>query len=248
MPGEDEDLDFEEEDLGENQSEEAGTDSAEKPGVERDGKPQDAAGYDADAQADGEASAASQEVSRGERRFQRLANEARQAREEAARTRAELDRLNQRFSQPQQPDPRAEQEYLSTLTTDERVNYLLHKSSQTHQSQMVQMQIAMADQNDRSEYATRCTTDKRAERYKDDVERTLGQLRSQGMNPKRETIYFYLLGQKVANGKPSAKQAEQLDVRRRRQTTQPGRAGSDAGAPRGRRGSTLEDRLADVTF
>jgi hypothetical protein len=251
MPGDDEDLDYEEDLDAETETQESGgTDSTQKPGESRDAGDADTTGHPDDQAADQEDSSTPQALSRGERRFQRLANEAREAREEAARTRRDFDELSRRVSQQpqQQYDPRQEQEYLASLSTDQRVDYMLQRANQTHQQQLAQMQIAMADTNDKNEYTARCSTDKRAARYKDEVERTLQQLRQQGMNPRRETIFYYLVGQKVANGKPSAAQAQGATERRRRQETQGGSPRSDAGQPRSRAGRTLEERLDGVTF
>ena len=223
---------------------------------ERDGGAEDSAEHPDDEEEGGEVAAdpgeaaAGRVLSRGERRFQRIRNELKEARAEAQRTRAELEgritQLQQGFQQPQpQMDPRWEAERLASLSPEERMQEQLTRATEQHKYELARMRYEQADLNDQTEFKQRGTSDKRVSRYAQEVEQTLAGLRQQGMNPKRETIYFYLLGRKIAQaqGQPARQQKEGQE-RLRRATTRPTNAGGDVPARRG--GKTLEQRLDGV--
>ena len=221
-------------------------------GEEGDGEDEDASRLDADGE-EGEEGKGDRSkggkgekvLGRGAKRFQTLRNELKDARAEAKRDREEFERRLagiQGGGQQQQVDPRLEAERLAAMTPEERMQHQLQQSTQTHQMEMMRMRYEMADREDRNEFRQRFLTDPRAKKYADDVERALGQARQAGMNPKREMLYYYLLGQKVANAKGvKGRQQSEGAGRLRRATTRPSSSGSDTPARRG--GKTLEQRL-----
>lgn len=255
MAGEDDTDGFSQEELDALDQEDAGEEVDDPEGDEAD---EDAAGLDA---GDEESEEGGQDQARQAQgqdgpvkgrasgRIARLSKELKESRAEAAQIRrdyeARLAALEGGSRQQQQLDPRLEADRLAAMTPEERVEERLQRTEERHQQELMRMQFQQADRDDKAEYKRRATTDKRAARYEQDVETLLGQLRQTGMNPKRETIYFYLLGQKVANAKP-AKRAQQAagEERLRRQQTRPANAGSDTTGKRG--GKTLAQRLEGV--
>jgi hypothetical protein len=188
-------------------------------------------------------------VSRSDRRIQRLANEAREAREAANRTAAQLAETQNHLLRLQagqgRPDPREEAERLAQMDPETRQAYLLDQSERRHQTDMARLQFNMNDNLDRSKFEARATSDARVARYKDDVEAALQQARQQGMNPARETIYFYLLGKKVAENAGKKPQAAAAGRRVAANTGKPANTSGDVGA--GRRGAkSLEQKLDGV--
>lgn len=188
-------------------------------------------------------------LSRGEKRIAKLATEAREAREAANRISAQFQELQAQVIRqqgaPARIDPREEQERLAQMDPEQRTAYLLEQSDRKHQQQLGQMQFNMNDNLDRTEFNARVATDPRAARYKDEVEKALSAARQQGINPKRETLFYYLLGQKVANNQAKKQQASAGQKRVAAATTRPTNTSGDV-ARGGKSGNTLEKRLSGL--
>lgn len=189
--------------------------------------------------------------SRGESRFQRLANEAREAKEETSRFRRELDEL--RATSRQQPTgetPEQEAQRLALMTTEERIEYRLDKADKRHEQQLRQIQYNTWENNDANRFQTLCASDPIAKRYSERVEQTrIDMMRQNGGQPiAREAILDVLIGRDVR-----AKRDQGLSKERgkgqeniRRQQARPGNAKGDVSAERRRKGSTAADRLDGV--
>ncbi len=111
---------------------------------------------------------------------------------------------------------------------------------------MQRLRFEQADRDDRSEFRSRAATDPRSKKYEADVEKLLQEVRTRnGWNPKREVLYYYLLGQKVANAKGKVgAQRQQGQQNLRRERTVPARGGSDVPA-RARGGKSFEELHGD---
>ena len=188
--------------------------------------------------------------SRAETRFQRLANEAKEAREESARVRRELDefKASQR-QQAQQETPDQIAQRMALMTPEERLEYKLDQAERRNGQQMANMQFQMQDSGDKSAFHALCASDPTAARYKDRVESKLTELRSQGQNVSREALFTFMFGQDVRakSGQAKAKQGKDGERRIQRQKVAPGNSRGDATANR-RGEQSLEDKLANVTF
>ena len=197
-----------------------------------------------------EEAAEARPVSRGQRSFGRLRSELREAREQNAKDRQEFQRqineLRYAQQQPQALTVQQEAERLAAMTPEERTDERLRRTEQNHQALMYQQQYLHADQMDRQAFEALSQKDGRAARYKDEVEQLLGAARQAGMNLKREVLYYYALGRKVAEAraKSSPKQRQDAQERVRRATTRPTNAGSDTQARA--RAKSLEQRLEGV--
>lgn len=197
-----------------------------------------------------------QPQSRGERRFQKLTAETRAARAESAALREEVAKLaaerqarEQQAAQPKEESPEQEQARLAMMTVEERVDYRLNKAERRHQFEMNVTRFHAADMADRSAYATKAAEDPRRKRMEKEVDALLAQERRAGRDFPRDTIYYFLLGQKVDQGGPArdkAKKAGAARIQSQRATADSGR--SDRAATRRSDGSgnsirDLEKRL-----
>ena len=218
---------------------------------------QDEIGDDGQDAAEGDGTEAEEEVeveaarpSRGEQRFQRLANESKEAKAEAAELRRELQEFKaQQRQTAQQESPEQVAQRLALMTPEERLEYKLDQAERRNQQTMQSMQFQMQDSGDKSAFVALCASDPVAARYKDRVEAKLTELRSQGQNVNREALLTFLVGQDVRTRGGAAKNKQQKDGQRRteRQSVRPGNSRGDS-QPNKRGEKTLEERLENVTF
>ena len=217
---------------------------------------QDQVGDDGQDAAEGDGTDAEEEVevearpSRAETRFQKLANEAKEAREESARVRRELDefKASQR-QQAQQESPDQVAQRLALMTPEERLEYKLDQAERRNSQTMANMQFQMQDAGDKSAFLALCASDATAARYTEKVEAELSRLRSQGQNVSREALFTYMLGKDIRSksGAARAKQGKDGERRIARQKVAPGNSRGDR-QPERRGEKSLEERLANVTF
>ena len=218
---------------------------------------QDEIGDDGQDAAEGDGTEAEEEVeveaarpSRGEQRFQRLANESKEAKAEAAELRRELQEFKaQQRQTAQQESPEQVAQRLALMTPEERLEYKLDQAERRNQQTMQSMQFQMQDSGDKSAFVALCASDPVAARSKDRVEAKLTELRSQGQNVNREALLTFLVGQDVRTRGGAAKNKQQKDGQRRteRQSVRPGNSRGDS-QPNKRGEKTLEERLENVTF
>jgi hypothetical protein len=191
---------------------------------------------------------------RGEARFQKLANEAREAREEAARVKRELDEFRAEQSRKaavaDKKEPTAEE--MALWSTEQIIDYKLQKATGQFGQTLQQLQWNTQESNDKAAYERLKLSDPRAKKYADEVETRLANIRKQGQNVDRESLLKFIIGEKVfqGGGKAAAKQKKDGEAQIRRQTTKPPGGGSDV---RGGRTPETEaearrKRLENVTF
>ena len=190
--------------------------------------------------------------SRAETRFQKLSNEAKQAREEAAAarreaedTKARLARLENPAQQQKEPTP----DEMALWTPDQIIEYKLGKATSRFEQTLGQMQFQQYEMGDKASFKALCASDPVAARYAQEVEERLTDMRAKGQNVDRERLLTYLVGEKVRqkSGGAKRKQAEDGERRIARQTSRPGTSKGDTETPR-RGGKTLEERLDGLKF
>lgn len=196
--------------------------------------------------------------SRAQRRIQALDERLRAAE-------AERDQLRQRFMQQPMPQPapvdpaaqaaaaQAEAERVALLPLDQQVQYWVRKQMEPLQQLTVRQQIDMHDRLDRTNFEGLQTRYPAAKRLAPQVEQALVQYRAQGMNPPREAIFKFLVGQEVLEKQEQALQKQRRTGQRQlaAQTTQPGAIRSGVARP-GRQDDNsieaIERRLGDIVF
>ena len=193
-------------------------------------------------------------LSRGERRFQRLANETREANTRAERLERELQDIRaerqRQTVQTQEREPSAEE--MSLWSTDQIVQYRLDKATGKFNQTLQQMQFQNQESADKTSFHSLCASDLRAKKYADEVETRLLELRRQGQNVQREVILKYLLGEKLLqqSAKATSQQRKQGEQRiaRQRGSNPPPRSDTRAGRQAETEAEKRAKRLENVTF
>lgn len=186
---------------------------------------------------------------RASNRLQTLRNENRQLAEQTARLQRDFEELRRQQAQPRAEDPGLEAQRLAVMMPEERIEYRFQQSEQRHAQQLRQIQRQTAESSDRSAFMALQASQPVAKRYADKVEQLFQQEFGKGNFVDRQTILNYVVGQAVlARGaQDGAKQRTQARQRVERQQTRPSNGRGDVQTGQ-RRGSSLADRLADVTI
>jgi len=205
-------------------------------------------------QVDGEP--ARRQPSRGEVRFQKLSQTAKEATERATRAENAARELQERIARlerpaqatPQGPTP----EQIALMTPDELINYRLSESDKRFQATLGQIQWQTYETGDKAAFNALKATDPLAAKYADEVETRLQQMRAAGQNVDRERLLTYIIGEKARAGRSVAKQRQQAQGQQRiaRQTVRPGAARSDTAGNRGKvsEQEARDKRLENITF
>ena len=194
------------------------------------------------------------QVSRGEARFQKLSNQAREANERSTRLERELQEMRaerqRQQAQVQEKEPTPEE--MSLWSTDQVVQYRLEKATGKFNNTLQQMQFQNAEANDQSSYRALCTTDARAKRYADEVETRLTDLRRQGQNVSREVLLKYIIGEKVmaksAQSVPAARKKGERNIARQQSNSSPPRSDNQGGRQAKTEAEKRRERLENLTF
>jgi hypothetical protein len=241
----DEDLHDEEiEDLKDGEHEEGG------------GETDDASEQD-EREADSEETAeevAAKKPSRGEARFQKLANEAREAREHSARVEREFNEFkaeqSRRAATVEKKEPTADE--MALWSTEQVIDYKLQKATGAFTQNLQQLQWNTQEANDKAAFERQQLSDSRAKKYAGEVETRLADLRKQGQNVSREALLKYIVGEKVMAGvsKATAKQKKDGEAQIRRQKTAPLGGASDVrgGRTQESEAEARRKRLENLTF
>lgn len=173
---------------------------------------------------------------------------AKEAREQLATKERELSDLRAAQVRTQHsPDPAVEAARLELMTPEERIEYRLQQSEARHAQELRALRWETAEREDKARFERFQQDNPRAKRYVEDVEKLLDQARRGGTNLPRETVFYYLLGKKVAentkNKGATTRQAGRENVRREQTRPSAGRGDVGTGA---RKGKSLEERLANV--
>lgn len=194
--------------------------------------------------------------SRGEKRFQKLANEVKAEREARAALEKEMQQLRaeraQRENTPKGESPEEEAMRLSLMTSDERTDYKLAKAKREHDFAINVMRFQSADREDRASYTAKAATDTRYKKYEQEVETLLAEERRVGHNPSREIILDYLIGRNMRlNGGAARDKAKKEGAARIQSQTARADSGRSDRAPARRNESgndlrALEKRLEGI--
>jgi hypothetical protein len=191
--------------------------------------------------------------SRGETRFQKLANEAKEARELAARLERDIQELKNR-PQPQ-PEPVKEREptaeEMALWSPDQIVDYRLSKVTKTYDQRLQQIQFQTYEATDKAAFQALAASDPRAKQMADEVETELQRQRGLGQNIAREVLYTYMLGKRIRDAKPAVEKARADGQRRiQKQRASGGSPKSDQPNQRGKlsEAEARAKRLENVTF
>ncbi len=186
--------------------------------------------------------------SRGEARFQRLANETKAAREEAAAARREAEDLRrQQWQQNSQQSEQQQREMLALMTPDERAEYRI-KQFETKQAQERQQdQHRIASLLDKTAFDAKATVNPVYARHKDAVEERFQEQLRQGRPVEREILLKLHLGELALQGAAkSGGQRRQAQNRVQSQRVSAGSGKGDAATERGKAGDSPASRLKDV--
>lgn len=187
--------------------------------------------------------------SRSETRIQRLANETKQARDEAAALRRQMAELQQRAQAGnQQLTDQQERERLALMTPEERMDYRIDKMQRQTQQQIAHAQFSSMDVADKAAYDAKASIHPTYARYADDVDRRLQELRAQGQNIPREQLLRWIIGDRALTTAPAARKKAQTEGKRRieAQRVAPSNSKGDQANQRRKQGDTPESRLRDV--
>ena len=171
--------------------------------------------------------------SRGETRFQRLANE----NQELKRRLTDLERRPAPTVPQTQQEETEEQFQARTahLMPDERMEQRQLRSERRFARQLAFTEMRSQDMADKASYDAKATIDTRYQRYATEVETKRNELLAQGMVTPREAILKFLIGEKVlAAQKQDSGQRQRAARNVQRQQAKPTGGRSDVQPTRGR--------------
>jgi hypothetical protein len=227
---EDDDLDFNFDEL---ELDETNEEVQEAEGEEAGGTEDGQAANDTDEDGQGRQGS---KVSRGERRFQSLANKARAAEQRAVEAEARNQAFQQQLQALQQPaqpqyDPRAEQEYIASLDPIERTQYVTGRQMQALQQSQYQQQAVVLDLVDRTMFQSKAASNPVYKKFEGEVERMRTAEASRGRYFNREDILAFIIGQKLLQNKQTSK-AKPKAKPKSSQVTRPGNTATDVSTGR----------------
>jgi hypothetical protein len=176
--------------------------------------------------------------------FGRLRAENRALKESQETIRRELDEVraeNQRRAQ--QPDPAQERLRYEAMSDYEKLEYRLNQTNQENQNRQRALEARLWAQADKSEFNTLCTTNDKASKRAERVEREFERLTAKGQPVDRATIVRWMIGDDVLKSKAVAKRAAEGKRNIARQRTSPTNARGDVGGGRQKGGTTAAERL-----
>lgn len=188
-----------------------------------------------------------QQPSRGETRIQRLANEAKAAREEAAAARREAEQLRRSQEQASQHlTEQQERERLALMQPEERMAYALDKQNREMQRKLQEMEFRTQNLTDKAAFEAKASIHPTYQKFQADVEEKFQELLAKGTPTDRETILKFMLGERaLAAANPNKNRAAKTGQNRlAAQTVKPGSAKGDAASQRAKAGDSPEKRLA----
>jgi hypothetical protein len=247
--------DIEDEDLHDEEIENLEDGEHEEGGGETDDASEQNEGQDdGEEVSDEEVVAEAKKPSRGESRFQKLANEAREAREHSSRIEREFNEFKAEQSRQratvEKKEPTAEE--MALWSTEQVIDYKLQKATGQFSQNLQQLQWNTYESNDKAAFERLQLSDPRAKKYAAEVETRLASIRKQGQNVDREALLKFIIGEKVfqGGGKAAAKQKKEGEAQIRRQRTNPPAGQSDVrgGRTQDSEAEARRKRLENITF
>ena len=181
---------------------------------------------------------------RGQARFQRLANDAKEAKAEAARERAAADELRRAQAFRQQEQTEAQQrEMLALMTPEERAEWRI-KNMETRQAQeRHQDRMQMASMMDKTAFDAKATVNAVYAKYASEVESRFQEQVRKGAPVEREILLKVILGERALSGASSSKPRKAAERRVEGARVASGSGKGDSPSNRGKAGDTPESRL-----
>src|SRR6267154_2094559 len=184
-------------------------DNEEGAGEADDAAEQDEGQTDSEEAGDEEVVVETKKTGRGEARFQKLANEAREAREHASRIEKELNEFKAEQARQRATVEKKEptDDEMALWSTQQIIDYKLQKATSGFQQNLQQLQWNTQEANDKAAFERLQLSDPRAKKYAAEVETRLASIRKQGQNVDREALLKFVIGEKVfqGGGKAAAK-------------------------------------------
>lgn len=185
--------------------------------------------------------------SRAEQRFQRLANETRAAKDEAAAVRREMEDLRRTTAaQSNQQTAQQEREMLALMTEGERADYRLKQFETQHARERQQDRFAIQSMLDKSTFDSKAAVNPVYAKFKDTIEEKFQEQMRKGQPVDRETLLKFHLGELALQGAKNPKARKQGQERVASQRVSSGSGKGDAAADRGKAGDTAAKRLEGV--
>ena len=230
----------------------AGSDESDPDGLgEEPGEGAEASGDDDDAGADeGQAGEQAQVAAPARRQsasdvIRSLKAERKERDAELADLRRQIEGLTQGNTRQQtEHQQRLEQERMALMSPEERFDYLREKDRQEFEGRLGGIQQQLADSTDRTAFDSLCARNPAFAAVRDDVERSLAEVRRNGGNAAREVLATYHIGKRAlerANGGGKTRQKARGQQNIQRQTVRPSSPRGDV-APAGRRGGSEADQ------
>lgn len=244
-PNDPAELPDEEDEIGEPETETA---ADETPGDEGQPEGDDPAG-EGEGEPEGEELERQRPLSRSERRFQKLANETREAKEEAANAKRRLDEIERQRNIPNAEEMRrrelVEEEEARLAGPEAFADLKIRRSEGRIAAQLNGMAFRQADIDDKASFRELAADHPAIKAIAAEVEETLAQYRRNGNNPTREAVAKYLLGDRLLKRAP-AQQRRQVKDGQRRVAAQTTRRGTGGGGDVRRDGRPAADSLKAI--
>lgn len=187
---------------------------------------------------------------RGGNRIQRLANEAKAAREEAAAARREAEEFRRQVAARQsQESEEQRQARRALMTPEERINDDMAQMRREFAQQQQQTQFQTAAMLDRSAYEAKAAVNPIYGKYRDVIEEQFQRQLAQGRPVEREILLQNHLGRLALES--AGRSGGQRKAARARVESQRVPAGSGKGdqrSDRGKAGDTAESRLKGMVI
>jgi len=133
--------------------------------------------------------------------------------ERLARVEAELESRKRAFEASQRAAPTVDPEFQreeerlrsADISEIERWQIQANRTLRATQAEARQAMFQAQDMSDRTRFEAKFNSDPRRAKYADRVEEAVQQERAAGRNASRESVYFYMLGKDIAEGKLKTK-------------------------------------------
>lgn len=168
-------------------------------------------------------------------RIRALAKRAKDAEAQALKIRQEADELRAKTISVDPGDVRRRQEFLDSLSDDDRRSFLLEEQMNGLKYQLSMNEFRTQDATDKATYEAQAATNPLLQRFASKVEAKLQEMRAQQrLNAPRIEVLKYLVGEAVLKSKGKAVSKKDATNRVKKQSTKPTKATSDVNS--GRRG------------
>jgi hypothetical protein len=188
--------------------------------------------------------------SRENNRLRTLSARAKEAEAQALKYKQEAEqyRAQQLAQQANGNDQIRRQEFLSSLSEEDRRIYLLQEQIQTTQAQIQYNSFQMQDRADKAEYEAKAAGDSSTsslyKRFGPKVEAMLVEMRTKhNLNAPREKVLAAVIGEYILNQKSKPVSKKEAANRMKKQKAKPTTSRSDVSSSDRRKGNDREERM-----